>query len=67
MSTAKIIGLVLFLVGLALLFFGWQSTQSFTEGAREAITGRYSQETMVYLIGGGASAVIGLLLLIFKK
>ncbi|MFU8803144.1 MAG: DUF3185 family protein [Bradymonadaceae bacterium] len=67
MSNAKILGLVLLVVGVGLLFFGWQSTQSLTESARETLTGRYSDETMWYLIGGGAAAVTGLLLVIFKK
>ncbi|MFU8806792.1 MAG: DUF3185 family protein [Bradymonadaceae bacterium] len=67
MSNAKIAGLVLLVTGLGLLFFGWQSTQSLAEGVRETFTGRFSNETMAYLIGGGATAVTGLLLVIFKK
>ncbi|MBA2664215.1 MAG: DUF3185 family protein [Bradymonadaceae bacterium] len=67
MSVAKIAGLVLLVVGLALLFFGWQATESISEGVRETLTGRYSDETMWFLIGGGAAAVAGLALLLFKK
>lgn len=67
MSTQKIVGIVLLVVGLILLYFGWQSTGGFAEEVHEAFTGRYTDETMRYLIGGGAAAVVGLALLAFGK
>lgn len=62
MSTQRIAGIALLIVGLGLMFFGWQSTDALTEQAHEAVTGRYSDETTWYLIGGAALAVVGALL-----
>lgn len=65
MSTKRIVGIALLIVGLGLLFFGFQATESFTEEIHETVTGRYTDETTWYLIGGAALAVGGLLLAIF--
>jgi len=65
MPVQKIVGVVLLVVGVILLFFGWQSTETVGEQFREELTGRYSDETMWYLIAGAASSVTGLLLLVF--
>lgn len=62
MSTQRIVGIALLAVGLGLLFFGYQATGSISEDVHEAVTGRYSDQTTWYLVGGGASAVAGLLL-----
>ena len=50
-----------------LLYFGWQSTESLGEQLVEGVTGRYSDSTMAYLIGGLISAVVGLGLLLFSR
>ncbi|MCP1726256.1 drug/metabolite transporter (DMT)-like permease [Natronospira proteinivora] len=65
MPIQRIVGIVLIVVGLLLIYFGWQSTESLTEQAREEVTGRYSDETTWYLVGGAAAAVAGLLLTVF--
>ncbi|MDX1587827.1 MAG: DUF3185 family protein [Oleiphilaceae bacterium] len=66
MSAGKTIGLVLLAVGVVLLFFGWQSTQSLGDQIAEAFTGRFTEETMLYLIAGVAGTVAGVFLLIRK-
>lgn len=58
----KLIGLVLLVVGGVLLYFGFTATESPVEALSQSLTGRYSDETMLYLIGGSALAVIGLVL-----
>lgn len=63
----RFLGLALLAGGLAALYFGWQSTDSLSEQLVEGITGRYSDETMSYLIGGGVAAIVGLGLLLFSK
>lgn len=63
MGTKQIAGAVLLVVGAVLLYFGFQATDAPLEQAREGLTGDYSDETMLYLIGGAAAAVAGLLLL----
>jgi uncharacterized protein YjeT (DUF2065 family) len=64
MGTKKIAGIVLLVVGVVLLYFGFQATDAPLEQARETITGDYSDQTMIYLIGGAAAAVGGLLLVL---
>jgi len=66
MKNTKIIGIVLLVVGAILLYFGFNATQSATEEIGEALTGKYTDETMLYLIGGGVAAILGLFLLIKK-
>jgi uncharacterized protein YjeT (DUF2065 family) len=66
-STKRILGIVLLVVGVALLYFGAQATDAPLEQARETLTGDYSDQTMLYLIGGAAAAIGGLALLITGK
>ena len=65
MGTNKIVGAVLLVVGAVLLYFGLQATDAPLEQAREGLTGDYSDETMLYLLGGAAASVAGLLLVLF--
>ena len=67
MATRKILGLVLLVVGAVLLYFGAQATDAPVEQAREALTGDYSDQTMLYLICGAAAFVGGLALLLTGK
>jgi hypothetical protein len=67
MGTKKIVGIVLLVVGAVLLYFGLQATDAPLEQARESLTGDYSDQTMLYLIGGAAAAVAGLGLLLAGK
>jgi hypothetical protein len=57
MPSKKIAGLVLLVAGAVALYFGFQAT--------ETLTGDYSDQTMLYLIGGAIAAVAGLGLLVF--
>ncbi|MEP1217391.1 MAG: DUF3185 family protein [Marinobacter sp.] len=67
MGSTKLIGLVLLVVGIALLYFGYQSTQSVGDQITEAFTGRFTDETMWYLIGGAAAIVAGGFLAFVRK
>lgn len=67
MGSSKLAGIVLLVVGLALLYFGYQSTQSVGGQIAETFTGRFTDETMWYLIGGAAAAVAGAFLTFVKK
>lgn len=60
----QLVGVVLLVVGVILLFFGWQATGSMGEQMHETFMGRYTDQTMWYLIGGAASGVAGLFLLL---
>ena len=66
MNTAKLIGIGLLVLGAILLYFGINATGSPAEEMGEAFTGKYSNETMMYLIGGGIAAVTGLFMVLKK-
>lgn len=67
MMNNKILGIILLVVGLILLFFAYQSSQSVGDQVTEAVTGRFTDSTTWYLILGAASAVGGAGLLLFGK
>jgi len=67
MSTTKLAALVLIVVGGGLLYFGYSASGSALESVTESVTGRYSDATMMYLIGGAVCAVIGAGVLLFGK
>ena len=67
MSTTKLVALVLIVVGGGLLYFGYTASESALESITETVTGRYTDKTTMYLIGGAACAVVGVGLLLFGK
>lgn len=67
MSTARLAGLVLIVVGGILLYFGYNASETAIESVTETVTGRFSDQTTLYLIGGAACAVVGAGLLLFGK
>ncbi|HRP88139.1 MAG TPA: DUF3185 family protein, partial [Gammaproteobacteria bacterium] len=52
MHWTRILGIALIVAGAIMLYMGWTATESFTEQASEALTGRYTEDTRIYLIGG---------------
>ncbi|MDX1802215.1 MAG: DUF3185 family protein, partial [Marinobacter sp.] len=42
---SKLMGVVLLVVGIILLYFGWQASQSMGGQLSETLTGRYTDET----------------------
>jgi len=59
MSQSSIIGLVVLAVGILLLFFGLRASNAPIEQVSEALTGRYTDNTMWYLVGGVIGVVAG--------
>lgn len=57
--TPRILGIVLLVVGLILVAFGLNASDSVRDSVKEGLTGRYTDKTMWYLIGGAALAVLG--------
>lgn len=55
----RILGIVLLVIGVALLAFGLNATDSVADTVKEGFTGRYTDKTMWYLIGGAALAIGG--------
>lgn len=66
MSQNRIIGIVLLVAGAVALYFGFNATNAPTEEISEALTGQYSDQTMIYLIGGAVAAVLGIVMLLRK-
>ncbi len=65
MDPARIIGIAIMVAGIVALYFGWQASEAPTEQVHEALTGRFTDETMRYFIGGGVATAVGLLLAVF--
>lgn len=63
MNPNRVVGVVLLLLGLMLLYFGYQATGTVAERVTETVTGRYTETTMWYLIGGAAAVVAGLVMM----
>lgn len=59
MTQSSIIGLVLLAVGVTLLFFAWRASNAPADQVSEALTGRFTGNTMWYLIGGVIAVVAG--------
>lgn len=58
----RILGIVILVVGLVLVAFGLNASDSVVDSVKENLTGRYTDKTMWYLIGGGVLAVAGALM-----
>lgn len=65
MHLSRIVGIGLLVAGVILLFMGWNASESLTEGIHETLTGRFTEDTRMYLIGGGVAAAVGIVLLVF--
>lgn len=66
MSGNKILGVVLLVIGAILLFFGYNASQSLGDQLTETLTGKFTDDTMGYIMAGSASVVVGALLT-FRK
>lgn len=67
MTMSRIIGVVVFAIGLVLLGVAYNSTTAPLEELSNTMTGRYSDETMWYFVAGIAAAVGGGLLAVFGR
>jgi preprotein translocase subunit YajC len=59
MTQTNIIGLVALVLGAVLLFFAWRASQAPMDQMSEALTGRFTGNTMWYLLGGIVAVVVG--------
>jgi len=64
MTQQRILGLVFLVVGAIVLTVGMNASHSVADRVSNTFTGRFTQETVWYLIGGGAAALFGLLMLL---
>lgn len=56
----KLIGIVLLVVGVILLYFGWDAYNSVASEISKTAVGEPTDEAMWYLIGGAVAVVVGL-------
>jgi hypothetical protein len=65
MSTQRIFGIVLLVIGGVLLMVGMNASHSAADQISYTFSGRFTQDTAWYIYGGGAAALFGLLLVVF--
>ena len=65
MLPQRVVGVVLLLVGLVLLGIGMNSSHSVADQVSNTFTGRFTRETVGYMIGGGVAALAGLFMVLF--
>lgn len=66
MNPQRILGAVLLVVGVVLLIVGMNASHSVADRVSNTFTGRFTQDTMWYILGGGAAALAGLMLMVFS-
>jgi hypothetical protein len=62
MSTQRIFGIVLLVIGAILLVVGMNASHSAADQISNTFTGRFTHDTAWYIFGGGAAALCGLLM-----
>lgn len=64
MGQTKILGIALLVVGLGVLFWGYQESQSLGSQMNELVGGSPSDAVMIKYIAGAAAATVGAFLMI---
>lgn len=64
MNSQHIFGIVLLVFGAILLGIGMNASHSAADQISNTFTGRFTHDTAWYIIGGGAMALFGLLLIV---
>lgn len=59
MSAMRILGIVAFVAGAVMLAFAFNASRAPVDQVANALTGRYTDNTMWYLIAGAALLVAG--------
>lgn len=59
MDIIRTFGIIALIVGVILLGFGLNSTQALTEKVVEGVSGRYTENTMWYIVTGVAMIIGG--------
>ncbi|OSQ27680.1 DUF3185 family protein [Thalassospira sp. MCCC 1A03138] len=65
MPISRIAGIVICIIGIALLIVGLNASDSAADQLSETFLGSYTDETLWYLIAGGAAAVGGFIMMMF--
>ena len=62
MSQKLLYGILLLVVGAVLVVVGMNASHSAADQISNTFTGRFTRETIYYFVGGGAAALLGLLM-----
>ena len=65
-AQTKILSIALIVLGVGLTFWGYQMSGSFGSQVNQAVTGSFTDKTMMALIAGVISFIVGLVLLVKK-
>jgi uncharacterized membrane protein len=65
MSTNRMVGVVLLVVGVAILIYGVNASHSVVDHVSDTFTGRFTEATTWYIIIGAVSGLLGLLMTAF--
>jgi hypothetical protein len=63
MSISRVLGGVLLIAGVVLIIIGVVESRSLADNLSSIFRGHLTQQTMFYIFGGIASAVVGLILM----
>ena len=66
MSPQRVVGVLLLVVGGILLVVGMNASHSVVDQLSNTFTGRFTQGTTWYIVGGIASALVGLILMLVR-
>ena len=66
MNGKRLLGVLLLLVGVALLVVGLRATDSIADQFSEVFRGRFTDRTTWYIVGGLALALVGLMMAMFS-
>ena len=67
MGTSRVLGIVLLVVGCALLGMAYSGSQSVVDQTRHMFTGHFGDRTTFMLLGGAIAAVAGITLLVPRR
>ena len=65
MSSQRIVGIVLLVIGVVLAVVGFNASNSVADQVTNTFTGHFTQATAWYIFGGIAAGLLGLLMLVF--
>lgn len=65
MHWTRILGIALLVGGIIVFVLGWTATESASEELHQTLTGRFTEATTWYLVGGAVAAIAGLFLAAF--
>ena len=67
MNPQRIFGIVLLVVGVILLIVGMNSSHSVVDQVSNTFTGRFTQATTWYIVGGIVLGLLGLFMALFGR